>query len=328
MTRRRLTEEDLPASSEPAEPYHLLYRPRMLGEVVGQDAVIKALKANLKASSRPHSFLFTGPSGTGKTTLSRIVAAEMGCDPGNVLEIDAASNSGIDAMKEVLQGLRYQGFGQSPNRAYIIDECHALSKQAWQTLLKPIEEPPPHVFFFLCTTETGKVPETIVTRCQSYLLRPLRFDDLMDLLIYVADKEKLETPDAILEIVARACDGSPRKALVMLAMVQDCDDPRDAERILESPLENKEIIDLCRALIDRRLQWKKLVETLRSMPEMQAESARIIITAYISGCIMNPKGSDADVARLLRVADCFSRPFNPTDKLMPLLLAFGELIFD
>lgn len=324
-SKRRILEE---APQTTKDPFHVLYRPKKLKEVYGQDGVVKSIMGSLKAAARPHSFLFTGPSGTGKTTLARIVAAEMGCAPSNLIEVDAASNSGIDPMKDLLSSLRYQGFGDSPNRAIIVDECHALSKQAWQALLKPIEEPPPHIFFFLCTTEDGKVPETIVTRCQSYNLKPVRFDDLMDLLEMVCEEEKLATPDYILEMVARSCDGSPRKALVQLAMVQDCESEDEAARILEAPLENKEIIDLCRALIDRKLEWRRLVATLKAMPEMQAESARIIITAYISGCIMNPRGSDADVVRLLRVADAFSRPFNPTDKMMPLLLAFGDLIFD
>ena len=325
-TRRKIVED--PVEEPKVEPYHLLYRPRKLSEVLGQDAVVKSLKGNLKASSRPHSYLFTGPSGTGKTTLSRIMAAELGCQPASILEVDAASNSGIDAMKEVLSGLRYQGFGDSPNRAIIVDECHALSKNAWQALLKPIEEPPGHVFFFLCTTENGKVPDTILTRCQSYLLKPCRYDDLMDLLELVAEAEKLDLPAAMLSQVARACNGSPRQALVMLAMIQGCTTEDEVARILETPLDNAEIIDLCRALIEKKLQWGKLVETLKRMPEMSAESARIIITAYISACIMSPKGNNNDVVRLLRVADAFSRPFNPTDKLMPLLLAFGELIFD
>ena len=173
------------------EPLHIKYRPRSLQDVRGQDAVVDSLTTALKKSTRPHSFIFTGPSGCGKTTLARILAEKFGCSPQNVIEIDAATNNGIDSMREVTSTLRYNGFGDTPNKAIIIDECHALSKAAWQSLLKSVEEPPAHVFFFFCTTENGKVPETINTRCQSYFLKPLRFDDLMDLLEFVVDEEAL-----------------------------------------------------------------------------------------------------------------------------------------
>lgn len=319
-SRRALVEE--PVNND---PFHIKYRPATLGKVIGQDMVVDSLRDNLNSKSAlPHSFLFTGPSGTGKTTLSRIVAREMGCD--DVLEIDAASNSGIDAMKEVLSTLRYHGFGDRPNRAIIVDECHALSKQTWQALLKPIEEPPGHVFFFLCTTEAGKVPETIVTRCLSYNLKPVRYADLMDLLEDVVVAEKLDMDDRVLEIVARSAEGSPRQALVMLAMVQGCTDPEEASQLLAQPLEDKEIIDLCRALIDRSLVWPKLLDVLKSMPDLNAESARIVISNYMAKCIVGTKDAKAAV-RLLNIAAAFSKPFASSDKLMPLLLAFGDLLF-
>ena len=320
--RRKIAEEPSQAQDE---PYHVKYRPRSLKDVVGQGAVVKSLQDAVKKATRPHAFLFTGPSGTGKTTLSRILAAGLGCSPSNILEVDAASNSGIDAMREVTSTLRYQGFGETPNRAIIIDEAHALSKAAWQSMLKPIEEPPAHVFFFICTTEAGKVPETIVTRCHNYLLKPVKFDDIMDLLERVADAEGLSTPDAVLQMAGRACSGSPRQALVMLSMIQDCEDPDEAARLLETPLENKEVIDLCRLLLKGDLDWKKLTGTLKAMPDMSAESVRIVIVNYLAACIMGAR-SEGEAGRLLDVLHEFSKPFNSSDKLAPLLLAFGNLI--
>lgn len=309
------------------EPLHVKYRPRVLKDVIGQDAAVKSIKAALSKPTKPHAYLLTGPSGTGKTTLARIIAGQVGCDPNNVIEVDAASNSGIDAMRELVSGLRYHGFGEQPNKAFIIDEAHALSKAAWQSLLKPIEEPPPHVYFFILTTETGKVPETIVTRCANYQLKSVRYDDIMDLLELVADAERLDVNPKIMQAVARACDGSPRKALVMLAMVQDCEDEGEAERLLESPLENKEIIDLCRLLIRQDLTWQKLTQTLRAMPDMTAESARIVIVNYLASCAMGAK-SEKEAARLCDLMYEFRAPFATTDKMAPLLLAFGNLLFN
>lgn len=324
MSTRRKVEAEAPPVAD--EPFHVKYRPKSLKEVIGQDLAVKSLKGLASQATRPHAFLFTGPSGTGKTTLSRIMAANLGCQPSNILEVDAASNSGIDAMKEVMSTIRYQGFGSSPNKAIIIDEAHSLSKAAWQAMLKPIEEPPPHIFFFLCTTESGKVPETIVTRCHSYLLKPVKFDDIMDLLERVVDAEGLSTPEAVVELAGRSCSGSPRQALVMLSTVQDCESADEAAKLLETSLDNKEIIDLCRQLIAGRLEWKSLVTTLKAMPEMGAEGIRIVVVNYLAACAMGAK-SDKEVTRILDMLACFSRPFPPTDKLAPVLLAFGDLLY-
>ena len=321
--RKRVSAEP---EAQADEPFHIKYRPKSLKEVVGQDAVVKSLTDAMKQATRPHSFLLTGPSGCGKTTLSRIIAADLGCSPSNILEVDAASNSGIDAMREVMSTIRYQGFGESPNRAIIIDEAHALSKSAWQSMLKPIEEPPPHVYFFVLTTETGKVPETIVTRCHNYQLKPVRFDPLMDLLEGVVEAEGLSTPTRIVELAARACSGSPRQALVMLSMIRDCKTEEEAADLLEAPLENKEVIDLCREMVGGKLSWDRVVKTLKAMPEMSAESIRIVMVNYLSACLLGAR-SEKDTLRLLDVLHEFRAPFNPTDKLAPLLLAIGNIIY-
>lgn len=308
------------------EPLHIRYRPMALKEVIGQKEVVASLAAMIKGKSRPHSFLFTGPSGCGKTTLARIIADEFECSKANVIEADAATNNGIDDMRGITETLRYTGFGDTPNKMIIIDECHALSKAAWQSLLKAVEEPPPHVFFAFCTTDPGKVPETIKTRCISYNLKPLKFDDIMDLLEMVADEERLDVTKSLLTAVARACDGSPRQALVQLATVLDCTSDAEILSLLEQPFENKEIIDLCRKMIERDLTWKDAVGTLGAMTEMSPESIRIVVTNYVAGCLMRAK-SEKEVPRLLDILAAFSKPCNPTDKLAPILLALGNIIY-
>lgn len=316
--------ETAPAFSE---PLHIKYRPRELGEVIGQPAIVKSLKAVLKAKARPHTFLFTGPGGTGKTTLARILAQEFGCDPANLVEVDAASNSGIDDMRAVTSALRYNGFGTNPNKAIILDECHGLSKNAWDSLLKSTEEPPPHVFFFFCSTVPGKIPQTMVTRCQSYQLNPVRYDDLMDLLEDVSDREKIDPPKWLLPMVADAAQGSARGALTLLSKVADCEDKEEASSLLAQPLDNAEVIDLCRLLVSGKLSWSKLVETLKGLEEVPAETIRIIATNYLGACLLKAR-DDREVPRLLDIARCFAKPCNPTDKLVPILLAFGAYIYD
>lgn len=324
MARKQLEKQ---AEIQPAsEPLHVKYRPKTFKEVLGQDPVVKSLQQVLKAKALPHSYLFTGDSGTGKTTLARIMASMLEVDPSNIVEIDAATNNGIDVMRDIMTPLRYHGFGDTPNKLVILDEAHMLTKQAWASLLKTVEEPPAHVFFFFCTTDAGKVPENIATRCLSYSLKLLRHDDLMDLLEGVCENEGLDPSNEILNLIAQSCGGSPRKALVQLAMIHDCESSNEAAILLETPMDNKEIIDLCRALVKGDLTWQKLTATLKALNEMPAESIRIVIVNYLNSCLMGAR-NDKDAVRLLDMLECFVKPGQASDKMAPLLLAFGKWIF-
>jgi DNA polymerase-3 subunit gamma/tau len=275
--------------------------------------------------NRQHTFFFLGPSGCGKTTLARIACNLFDVPPQSVVEVDGASQRGIDDMKTVVQNLRYAGFGEYPNKAIVVDECHQLSKDAWNSLLKITEEPPEHVFFFFCSTDPSKIPGAIATRGPQYVLKPVRFDDLMDLLEFVVDEEKLDTPNAHLEIVARACGGSPRQALVQLAMIQGARDEDECEALLQGAGQQKEVIDLCRRMVGGSLTWPDVQKNLKPLTDLGAEGIRIQVTLYLSAVLMgNVKAKET--GRLLDMLDAFSRPCNQTDKLAPILLAFGRFV--
>lgn len=324
---KRIAEEEKRAV-ETGEPIHVKYRPRRLKDVLGQSATVKSLEALLRGKAVPHCYLFTGPAGTGKTTLARILTDELGIAPASITEVDAASNSGIDDMRAITSALRYNGFGANPNKAIILNECQGLSKAAWDSLLTTTEEPPGHVYFFFTSTNPEKIPKAMVTRCAAYHLSPVRYDDLMDLIDMVCEEEDYPTTKWCRQLVANAAQGSPRQALTLLAKVHAAETEEEARTLLQVADENAEIIDLCRALVAGKLDWSELVATLKSLDSqnIQPEGIRLTIVNYLNACLMGSKGEKQTV-RLLDMLECFMKPAIGPEKMAPLLLAFGRYIY-
>jgi DNA polymerase-3 subunit gamma/tau len=230
--------------TEPAGSYRVLarkYRPTRFAELVGQDALVRTLTNAIKTGRIAHAFLLTGVRGIGKTTTARIIARALNCisadskggptiDPCgvcehctaiaqdrhvDVIEMDAASRTGVDDIRELIEGVQYRPV-RARYKVYIIDEVHMLTKNAFNALLKTLEEPPPHVKFVFATTELRKVPVTVLSRCQRFDLRRLDRVQLAEHLAAVAAKEKARVaPDAI-ALLARAADGSVRDGLSLL----------------------------------------------------------------------------------------------------------------
>jgi len=310
------------------ESLHIKYRPTTLDEVVGQDHITKSL-GQLFKKTVPHAFLFTGNAGCGKTTLARIVAAELGCTSSvsGLLEVDAATNTGVDAMRTVADGLQYQPLGKNKNKFIVVDEAHMLSKSAWNSLLKIVEEPPAHVYWAFCTTEPAKVPKTIRTRTHAYELRDVRRNDLMDLLKNVSKEEGIKLDKKSLDIIAKESDGSPRQALVYLSMAAKCKDPEDVAILIGSAEGTAEAIDLCRMLISGSMSWSKVLPILNSMKEQNAESIRLMVVNYTAKVLLGTSDKKK-AANLLAILDAFSEPCNTSEKMAPILLAIGSLLFE
>lgn len=194
------------------------YRPESFDTVVGQEQAVLLLKNSIKQNKISHAYLFCGGRGTGKTSVARIVARNIGCSPEDIIEIDAASNRGIDEIRALRDAVRTMPFS-SPYKVYIIDEAHMLTKEAANALLKTLEEPPAHVVFILATTDPEKLPDTIVSRCQKVVFNYPNNSILAKQLQHVALSEGyvLEEPTALL--IARHGNASYRDSLGYLEQI-------------------------------------------------------------------------------------------------------------
>jgi DNA polymerase III subunit gamma/tau len=233
-----LAEEAVPAPA-PSKDYTVLarrYRPQQFGDLVGQEPVAQALANALQTGRVAHAYLFTGARGVGKTSAARILAKALNCVNGptttpcgecamcqaiasgedtDVLEIDGASNNGVDEVREIRQNVQYSP-GRGRYKIYIIDEVHMLSKAAFNALLKTLEEPPPHVKFIFATTEAQKIPITILSRCQRFDFGGISLPRIVERLRQIVAGEGMQADDAALEFVARRAGGSMRDAQSLL----------------------------------------------------------------------------------------------------------------
>lgn len=310
--------------SNSMEPLHVKYRPQSFDEVVGQDAVVRSLRKAV-GDGATRAFLLTGPAGCGKTTLARIVAGEMGCAPGDVEEIDAATNTGVDDMRAVTSQLMYRPMSGG-RRALILDEAHRLSRQAWDSLLKIVEEPPDYVVWFFCTTEPTKVPKTIATRCFPVEIKPVSSSVIEDLLSDVAAEEEMSLTQDIVRVCARAADGSPRQALVYLAACAGADTVKEAQELLRTAEESAEAVDLARLLV-KRAPWRDVQDVLGKLAGTSPESVRLVVRAYVSKVVLGAKSEDA-AADGVEVLDAFSEPCGSDTSLAPIILACGRILLE
>lgn len=194
------------------------YRPQSFDEVRDQDHIVTVLKGAIAKESIPHALLFSGTRGTGKTTIARLFAAALGTVEHDLYEIDAASNRGIDDIRELKEAVHTLPY-ESKFKVYIIDEVHMLTKEAFNALLKTLEEPPAHVLFILATTEEEKLLDTILSRCQVFRFNSPSRSVLSKLAVDVSKKEGFEMSPAAADLIAIAADGSFRDALGIIQKV-------------------------------------------------------------------------------------------------------------
>ncbi len=218
------------------------YRPQNFGELIGQEHVQKTLANAIESNRLAHGYIFSGQRGTGKTTVARILARCLNCIQGptatpcgvcsscteisagnsvDVIEIDAASNRGINEMREIRENVRYRP-ARDRYKVFIIDEAHQITKEAFNALLKTLEEPPEWVVFILCTTEANEIPNTIASRCQHFTFRSVDFTELIKRMKSIAEQEGIETDEEVLAVIAQAGEGSVRDSLSALDQAIAC----------------------------------------------------------------------------------------------------------
>ena len=281
------------------------HRPRTLKEFCGNKKTVKQLRGILSGKSIPHAFLFCGPSGCGKTTLARIVARDhFGCKGLDLQEIDSADFRGIDTVRTIRDRARLKP-SSSPVRVWILDECHMMTKDAQNALLKALEDPPEHAYFMLCTTEPKKLINTIRSRCTAFTVAPLSHTEMAGLLKSIAKKEKVRVPDDAINKIYDISGGLVRESVVMLEKILRIPSAQMVNHIeaVEMPME---AVELCRALL-KGDSWKKVSVILKRLKGQDPEGIRRLVLGYMTTVLLN--SGRHDVAYII---ECFSDDFYST----------------
>lgn len=300
------------------------YRSRKLSDIVGQSHVTDLLSSALKTNRISHAYLFTGPRGTGKTSIARILAHEINNLPYNdesthldIIEIDAASNNGVDDIRDLRERVQLAP-SSATKKIYIIDEVHMLSKPAFNALLKTLEEPPEHVVFILATTDVDKLPETIVSRTQRYTFHKASTEDIIINLKRIAAAEKIIIDDEALQLIAEHSDGSFRDSVSLLDQLNGLADSTISAATVENSLglvPSNVIVQLANATRDGK--FDEVLSILNQL-ETSGHQASITSSQLVSYIVRNA----LDYPGLLKiVTDLLDVPksLRPNSSLLAIL---------
>lgn len=307
---------------------YLKYRPQNFASLVGQDHATKTIQSALKSHSLSHAYLFCGPRGTGKTSLARILAKGLNCEnpindiePCNqcsictsinegrlvdLIEIDAASNRGIDEIRELREKIVFAP-SQAKTKVYIIDEVHMLTKEAFNALLKTLEEPPSHAYFVLATTEAHKIPETIVSRCQQFSFSRINVTDISRRLQEIADNEGATYEKEALDLIAKLSAGSLRDAIGLFEQMMTTGEVT-AEKVSESlGLTGAEHLEkFFNYLLERKaLKAVELLNQIKSKGKSTVQFLREVISHFREQMLIN-LGNSKDTQIILGFIEIFT----------------------
>ena len=286
---------------------YLKYRPNSLDDIFGNSQVIEPLKNMLENSNKcPHVFLFSGPKGCGKTTLGRIVLDSLHCQGNDLREINTADFRGIDSVRDIIKNSRFKPL-EGASRGWLIDECHKLTSDAQNALLKILEDTPSHVYFVFCTTDPQKLIAPLKDRCQQFQVNPLSDMQMMKLLKKVVRAEGKSMQRIIFEQIIQDSQGHPRRALQILDQVLMVDSEKQLEMAKQSAEKISQSIELCRALLTNA-GWKKVQNILNGLKdEEDSEKIRRHVLGYCQSVLLKDDNEKAG-----RVMEEFLEPFYNT----------------
>ena len=271
---------------------HIKYRPVSLNEIRGNADTISILEGMLSdIETCPHSFLFFGESGTGKTTLARILADRLGCKGNDYKEINTADFRGIDTIREIISNSQFKPL-EGDCRVWVLDEIHKATGEAQNALLKILEDTPRHVFFILCTTDPQKLLATIKGRCSQFQTKPLSEAQMYGLLRKIVKEENETLEREVFDQVIQDSLGHPRNALQILEQVFKVAPDRRIEIAKQAAIEQSQVIELCRALI-KGSNWNIIKKILNGLKDQQAESIRRSLLGYSQNTLLKEENDRA-----------------------------------
>lgn len=261
------------------------YRPTSFKDVLGNDSIVKSLLAKLDTEDRPHTYLFTGDSGTGKTTIARIYAERLGADEEFIEEVNASADNGVSAARDLELRAMSPAIG-NPIRVFIMDECHRMTKDAQNVLLKVMEEPPANVYFMFLTTEPESLINAFINRCTVYSTSVPSRRDGLNWLNEIVKEEGKDISDSVLRTIIKTANGVPRRCLTLLDSVIDLDTEDSMYDMIESfTSDSSSVKDLCSMLL-KRAPWVEVSKCLKTL-KGEPEANRRAILGYMSAVLLN-----------------------------------------
>lgn len=277
-------------------PLHVKYRPTKWKEVIGNEEIKKAIRATLDSQ---RFFLLHGSRGCGKTTIARLIGKTLTASDMGIIEYDAATNRGIDNIRQMKSRFALKPIG-GKKTVYIIDECHRLTAEAQDALLKSLEEPDEHLTFVFCTTALEKVASTVRSRAAIYKVSKLKWKQMKGLVDDVCKQERIKISEEVKEEIILIADGISREALILLGQVRNLDES-SALALIKARTSDYTIGNLCQVLLSpRKTPWEKLMKIMNSdeVVNMDAEEMRRAILAYFAAVARRSKEPSIRVCQL------------------------------